>query len=324
MSWLKINWNLVNNMKGINEEELNIYSEEVKDVLANPPKVIFRWGNTLLLMFICLILFISWLIKYPDIIIGQAVLTTEIPPQKEFARVSGKIDSLFVENYQVVKLNTPLALIENTANYSDVKYLKTILDTLNINRFSTLLFLNEMPMLSLGEIESQYSFFENSYVQYVLYKESDSYLNNDLANKYTLSQLKYRLQALINQEELNNEELIYKRKDLERIEKLYAKGVVSTQEYENKKLEILRAERELKSIGISMSQIKQDISNANNFKQQTTIINTGEEINLLNTAMQSLSQLKSAIKEWELKYLFKSNIEGKVSFMKVWNKNQSI
>lgn len=324
MSWLKINWNLVNNMKGINEEELNIYSEEVKDVLANPPKVIFRWGNTLLLMFICLTLFISWLIKYPDIIIGQAVLTTEIPPQKEFARVSGKIDSLFVENYQVVKLNTPLALIENTANYNDVKYLKTLLDTLNINRFSTLLFLNEMPMLSLGEIESQYSFFENSYVQYVLYKESDSYLNNDLANKYTLSQLKYRLQALINQEELNNEELIYKRKDLERIEKLYAKGVVSTQEYENKKLEILRAERELKSIGISMSQIKQDISNANNFKQQTTIINTGEEINLLNTAMQSLSQLKSAIKEWELKYLFKSNIEGKVSFMKVWNKNQSI
>src|SRR5690606_27693471 len=121
MSWLKINWNLVNNMKGINEEELNIYSEEVKDVLANPPKVIFRWGNTLLLMFICLTLFISWLIKYPDIIIGQAVLTTEIPPQKEFARVSGKIDSLFVENYQVVKLNTPLDRKSTRLNSSHVK-----------------------------------------------------------------------------------------------------------------------------------------------------------------------------------------------------------
>lgn len=310
-------------MEGINEE-LNIYSEEVKDVLANPPKAIFRWGNTLLLVFIGVILFLSWLIKYPDIVIGQAILTTEIPPQKEFARVSGKIDSLFVENYQAVKQNTPLALIENTANYADVCYLKSILDTLSINQSSFNFPLNEMPMLFLGEIENQFSLFENSYVQYLLNRESNSYLNNDLTNKYTLSQLKYRLQTSINQEEINKEELIYKRKDLERTEKLFAKGVVSAQEYENKKLEFLQAERGLKNMSVSISQIKESISNTNNLKKQTTITNIREEINLLKAVMQSLDQLKSAIKEWELKYLFKSNVDGKVSFMKVWNKNQFI
>lgn len=310
-------------MEGINEE-LNIYSEEVKDVLANPPKAIFRWGNTLLLVFIGIILFLSWLIKYPDIVIGQAILTTEIPPQKEFARVSGKIDSLFVENYQAVKQNTPLALIENTANYADVCYLKSILDTLSINQSSFNFPLNEMPMLFLGEIENQFSLFENSYVQYLLNRESNSYLNNDLTNKYTLSQLKYRLQTSINQEEINKEELIYKRKDLERTEKLFAKGVVSAQEYENKKLEFLQAERGLKNMSVSISQIKESISNTNNLKKQTTITNIREEINLLKAVMQSLDQLKSAIKEWELKYLFKSNVDGKVSFMKVWNKNQFI
>ena len=310
-------------MKEINEE-LNIYSEEVKDVLANPPKAIFRWGNTLLLVFISILLFLSWLIKYPDIVIGQAILTTEIPPQKEFARVSGKIDSLFVKNYQVVKPNTPLALIENTANYSDVSYLKSVLDTLNINPHSFSFPINEMPMLFLGEIENQFSLFENSYVQYVLNKESNSFLNNDLANKYALSQLNYRLQTSINQEELNKEELIYKRKDLERTEKLFGKGVVSAQEYENKKLELLQADRALKNMSVSISQIKENISNTNNLKKQTTITNASEEINLLKAVIQSLDQLKFAIKEWELKYLFKSNINGKVSFMKVWNKNQSI
>src|SRR5690606_24891255 len=279
-------------MEGINEE-LNIYSEEVKDVLANPPKAIFRWGNTLLLVFIGVILFLSWLIKYPDIVIGQAILTTEIPPQKEFARVSGKIDSLFVENYQAVKQNTPLALIENTANYADVCYLKSILDTLSINQSSFNFPLNEMPMLFLGEIENQFSLFENSYVQYLLNRESNSYLNNDLTNKYTLSQLKYRLQTSINQEEINKEELIYKRKDLERTEKLFAKGVVSAQEYENKKLEFLQAERGLKNMSVSISQIKESISNTNNLKKQTAIANIREEINLLKAVMQSLDQLKS-------------------------------
>ena len=305
-------------------EELNIYSEEVKDVLADPPKAIFRWGNTLLLVFIGIILFLSWLIKYPDIVVGQAMLTTEIPPQKEFARVTGKIDSLFVKNYQDVNKNTPLALIENTAKYRDVIYLKSILDTLSVNQSSFKFPLEQMPMLFLGEIENQFSLFENSYVQYRLNRESNAYLNNNLTNSYTLSQLEYRLQNSINQKEINEEELIYKRKDLERVEKLFKKGVVSAQEYENKKLEFLQAERGLKNISLAISQIKENISSTSNLKQQTTITNTREEINLLKSVIQSFDQLKAAIKEWELKYLFKSNIKGKVSFIKIWNKNQTI
>ena len=30
------------------QDELNIYSEEVRDVLSDPPKAIYKWGNTIL------------------------------------------------------------------------------------------------------------------------------------------------------------------------------------------------------------------------------------------------------------------------------------
>ncbi|MBE9490305.1 MAG: HlyD family efflux transporter periplasmic adaptor subunit [Bacteroidetes bacterium] len=310
-------------MEGLNEE-LKIYSDEVKDVLSKPPKVIFRWGNTMLFVFILVIFFLSWLIKYPDIVTAQAVLTTEIPPQKEFARVSGKIDSIFVSNYQEVNENTPLALIENTADYKDVIYLKSILDTLKVESTSFYFPIDNLSILFLGDIENKFSLFENSYIQYALNKESQSFLNNDLANKYSLSQLRYRLQTLINQKELNEEELLFKRKDLERTETLFNKGVVSAQEFENKKLEFLQAERSFKNMSVSISQIRESISNASNIKKQATINNTREEVNLLKGVIQSLDQLRNAIKEWELRYLFKSNINGTVSFMKVWNKNQTI
>lgn len=310
-------------MEDLNEE-LNIYSEEVKDVLADPPKAIFRLGNTLLLVFILLIVFLSWLIKYPDIVTGQAILTTEIPPQKEFARITGKIDSLFVVNYQVVNQDTPLALIENTANYDDVIYLKTILDTLSVNQLSLYFPIDKLPLLFLGEMENQFSLFENSYIQYILNKKSKSFLNNDIANKYSLAQLKFRLENTINQKELNEQELLFKKKDLERTEKLYKKGVLSAQEFENKNLEFIQAERGLKNMSASISQIKEAISNSNNINKQTRIDNTRDEINLLKAVIQTLDQLKSAIKEWELRYLFKSNMNGTVSFMKIWNKNQTI
>ena len=310
-------------MENLNDE-LNIYSEEVKDVLSKPPKALFRWGNTILFVFIIIVLFLSWLLKYPDIVTAQAILTTEIPPQKEFARVSGKIDSLFVKNYQAVKEGAPLALIENTASFKDVIYLKSILDTLTVNQTSFYFPLDDLPMLFLGDIENEFSLFENNYVLYILNKESQSFLNNDLASKYALSELRYRLQTLKNQKELNQKELFFKQKDLDRIEALYKKGVVSAQEFENKKLEYLQSERSYKNMSVSISQTKENISNRNNLKKQTSIENTREEINLLKGVIQSLDQLKTAIKEWELRYLFKSNIEGEVSFMKIWNKNQTI
>ena len=306
-------------------EELNIYSEEVKDVLSKPPKTLFRWGNTILLIFIIIIFMLSWLIKYPDIVVAKAILTTEIPPQKEFAIVSGKIDSLFVKNYQEVTKNTPLAIIENTANYKDVMYLKSILDTLKVNPLVPFyLPVDKMPILFLGDIENQFSLFENSYIQYVLNKESQSFLNDDLANTFSISQLRYRLKTIINQKKLNKEEVSFKKKDLDRSEKLFSKGVISTQELENKKLEYLQTERSFKNLNVSISQIRENISNTVNFKKQTTINNTRNEINLLKGVIQSLDKLKRAIKEWELKYLFKSNINGTVSFMKIWNKNQTI
>lgn len=310
-------------MDGLNEE-LNIYSEQVNDVLSKPPKALFRWGNTILLFFILIILFLSWLIKYPDIVSTQATLTTEIPPQKEFAKISGKIDSLFVENFQQVSIGEPLALIENSANYRDVTYLKSVLDTLTINQPFFYFPLNTLPPLSLGEIENSFSMFENDYILYSLNKESQSFFKNDLTNKYTLSQLQSQLESSIKQRDLNKKELLLKHKDLERNKVLFDKGIVSPQEYENKQLEYLQTEKSYNNMAISISQLRENIRNTVNLKDQTSIENTREEVNLLNSVMQSLDQLKTAIKDWESKYVFRSNINGKVSFMKIWSKNQSI
>ena len=45
---------------------------------------------------------------------------------------------------------------------------------------------------------------------------------------------------------------------------------------------------------------------------------------LLKNVIQALNQLKRSVKNWELRYVLKSNIKGKVSFLNVWNKNQNV
>src|SRR5690606_17758989 len=45
---------------------------------------------------------------------------------------------------------------------------------------------------------------------------------------------------------------------------------------------------------------------------------------LLKNVIQSFNQLKTSLKDWELRYLLKSDMDGKVSFQKPWAANQTV
>jgi multidrug efflux pump subunit AcrA (membrane-fusion protein) len=110
-------------------EDIELRSEEVQEILTKVPHWMIRWGNVLFLSLILMLLFVSWFVKYPDIIPSQALITTQIPPQKEYANITGKLDAILVKDNQEIKNNEPLAIIENTANFEDVYTLKSIIDS---------------------------------------------------------------------------------------------------------------------------------------------------------------------------------------------------
>ena len=305
-------------------QSVALRSEEVQDILTAVPSWMIRWGNTLVLILIIGLLSITWFVKYPDVITSQAMITTQLPPQKEFARVSGIIDTLFVSDNEKVAANTPLAIIENTANYTDVFFLKTIIDSIKPNNKNFDFPINDIPVLFLGDIDSDFALFENSYLQYQLNKQLHPYSNEVMANKITISELNTRLRSLQSQKKLNESELLFQENDLNRHKELYNKGVISLQDYEAKQSSFLQAQRNYSNIDASISQIKEAISNANKTSKGTAINSTKEEISLLKNVIQSFNQLKRAIKDWEMRYVLSSNINGTVSFLNIWNKNQTV
>ncbi len=305
-------------------DNIELRSEEVQEILEKVPHWMIRWGNVLFLSLIVLLFIISFFVKYPDIIISEAMVTTQIPPQKKFANISGKLDAILVSDNDTVKGNQPLAIIENTANYKDVLKLKNIVDTIHINNKSFDFPIDSVPILFLGDIESTYAIFENSYIQYQLNKELKPFSNEALANQNSISELKRRLRSLYSQEEIGKTELSFKKKDLKRSKLLFDKGVISAKEYEDKQLEYAQAERNYRNFESSISQIKEAISNANKTSKGTEINRIKEEMTLLKNVIQSFNQLKKVIKDWEYRYVLKSDIEGKVSFLDVWSINQTV
>ncbi|WP_454045890.1 HlyD family secretion protein [Chryseobacterium sp. Marseille-Q8038] len=301
---------------------LKIYSEEVRDILTDPPKTILKWGNTILLSFIIILLLISWFVKYPDIITSQIIITTKTPPQKLVAKNSGKIDAILVRDKETVTKNTPLAILENSASYKDVFLLKSIVDTINLDK-SNFPF-EKLKSSQLGDIESAFSSFQKEYIANQLNTDFKPYRVENNAQSYEAIQLKERLSLLESQKSINESELKLKQSDLTRSELLYKEGVISTQEIEKQRVLFLQDQKNYKNILSSISQLRSSINELNKNNKVTTINESKENINLERNVLQSFYQLKKFIKDWELNYVLRSSINGRINYLQLWSVNQSI
>ena len=307
-----------------NIDDIELRSEEVQEILTRPPNWMIRWGSVLFLGLIVLLLAISWIIDYPDIIPSQAIITTQIPPQKERARSTGRFSAILVEDNEEVKKDQPLAIIENTANYEDIYKLKSILDTISLQEEAFYFPYEKVPTLSLGNIESEYALFVNNYILYQLNKEYEPFSNQAIANRISISQTRTRLENMKSQRAIYQQELNLAKIDLERDETLYKNGTISARDVEASRIGFLQAERNFKGIDSQISQLVEGLGGAQSSAKGTEINGIREEKTLLIGVIQSLNQLKRSIKDWELTYALTSKIDGKVSYLNFWSENQTV
>ena len=308
-------------------EEHNTFelrSEEVQDILTKVPHWMIRWGTVLIFVIIVLLFFVSWFIKYPDVVNTEIVITTNIPPEKIVSKSSGRIEAILVKDKTIVSKNTTLAIIENTANYKDVFLLKSIMDSYNINDPKKEFPFTQLKNTQLGEIESAYAVFQKDYQAQELNHDLQPFAIENRAQVSEKIQIKERLDILQQQKVINESELQLQKNEVARFEVLFAKGIISAQEMEAKKLSFLQAQKNYRSLLASISQLKSSLIDNTKSSQNSQINSTKEEVNLGRNMAQSFYQLKKVIKDWELTYTLKSSISGTVTFLQVWTENQTI
>lgn len=306
------------------ETTSNLRSDAVQDILTAVPSWMIQWGNTLIFFLLLLFFILSWVIKYPDTIVASATVTTEIPPQKEYATVGGKLQHILVSNSDTVIDSQDLAIIENTANYQDVLFLKGIIDTITFSKESFHFPVNEIPLLFLGEIDERYAVFENNYITYNRNRNLKLFDIEEANQNLTKGEIKSRISNLRTQQSIQKKELSFQESDFQRYKELYDKGVISLQEFEQRQLSLLQANRNYKALSNTLSQLRETLSlTTNNFEIEKTV-QSGEDIRLLRTTIQSFNQLKKAIYDWESRYVLRAEMAGTVSFLDFWSINQQV
>lgn len=218
----------------ITRPNLELRSEEVDEILSKRPAGIIRYGLTVIALLGVLGLITSWYIKYPEIIKGSVIITTEKPPFKVIPRSSGRLQKLLAKPNQVVKQGDFLAEIENTTRLENLSVLQTLSKQLKKylqNTASKVVFPSNS--LTFGDLQNEYNSLLKNYQESerlmddAIYQQRKGILEQQI-NDYKKMIVINERQVDLNNAEFENAEIKYQAD-----KKLYQDKVYGKLEYLN-------------------------------------------------------------------------------------------
>jgi HlyD family secretion protein len=304
------------------EEKIELRSEEFQEILGGVPHCILRWGITVLAIIVVILLTGSAVFKYPDIISAPVVLTGTTPPATVVAHASGKLKELYVSDKQQVNAGDYLAVIDNPATTQDVLDLEEYLNCLDISNDS-LLYLPKREF-RVGNLQSIYSTFYTVLFDFMEYRRLSYYPQKIEMTRERIIQYEEQYRNLLRQQKLINEQLILSQKQFSRDSLLHSGGVISQEEFEESQNIYLQSNLSCENMYSSLNNMRIQIAQLKESLLDTDHQNI-EKYNGLHTQLQSLiSQVKTEIQSWELNYVLKTPINGKITFTNYWRMNQNV
>ena len=311
-------------MKG-STRKVELQRNELEDMLGRVPGWITRNGMILFVFLFALLLFGSWVYKYPDEKKARIVVTSVNPPADLKARTSGKISRLFVVDNEQVITGKVLAMIENPASYDDVVQLKEsleFLDSLSIDEVTEEL--TELNNVNLGTIQSHYSIFLKVYRDYMEFKRIDYHQRKIATSRNELRRQREYTSSLSERATIQEQAYALALRQFNRDASLFEEGVISEADLEDSRSDMLTARNKRQEIISQMAENNISIAQTENQIVELELRQQEEHSGMINTMEESYNNLKASITSWEQTYLLVAPVEGSVTFTRFWSENQNV
>ena len=307
-------------------DKIELRSEEVQEIMGTPPVWIVRWGITIILMVLAVLLAGSFFYKYPDLIDARITILSENPPVQVVARSDGKLVNIFIADKQKVEAGQLLGIIENPANYADVYKLADELDSIK-NYFEQPLMFNNLAFdneYNLGQNHSYYASWVSQLRDYQTFLKFNTIGQRILSLEKQVADYRNYIEKLRQQIAVLNKDYILATSQFKRDSTLHVRKVMSDVDFEKSEAAMLKqkynyenAMTNLASTQITVNQLVQQI-------QEQRVMNGETENKLLAVLKERYDNLVSQLKAWEQSFVLKSPIVGVVTFNSFWSVNQFV
>lgn len=305
-----------------NNDQAIRHSDDIQDIITTVPSWILRWGITLFFGILVLIISLSALIRYPDIVNATLKIDSPNSPKPVVAKVPGKLVKLLVKEGETVKGGQPLAYIESTANHDKVlnllEDLKNLQKRIQLNKPLLNTFFNNADKTQLGELQSSYQTFFQEYLTYRssvqngFYVQKRAYLQKDLQD-LNKQEAQLHAEKLIQQRDFSIAEDEYRMH-----QKLAKEKVETSAELRQQESKYLAKKSPLLQIDASLV-----TANTNYLAKQKEILELDNQITEEKFKFsQALNSLISQSDDWISKYILTASQPGKLAFAGIIQENQ--
>lgn len=294
-------------------ENIEIRSEEVQEILGTPPPWMARFGTLLALLVVVVLGYISYFIEYPVVVDAGITVSSKEPPKRLVSNISGRVQSILVENEAAVKENDVIVVFKSNARLEDMLTLESKMMMMEAPSDSALLAFSVPDTFVLGSIkEPLYDFYRKQKVR-------QQYEENPY-DKYSIDQLErelQKIQSIIRSdlrriENLDSQiELVQER--LAREEKLVLDNLLAESRIEKTRESLLSLQRMRESVESS-------IKNRELEKERIRAEKTGVREGSVESKKQAgielrerFNDLQRAVEEWMFKYVITAPVAGVVS-----------
>jgi multidrug resistance efflux pump len=299
-------------------KDVDIRSDEVQDIMSHIPNMLIRYGMSGIFIVLVVVLFLSWLIRYPEIITGKITITTSVEPTKLVSKSSGSILQLSVVDGQNVPAGSVLAEIESPVSPGSVSYMRQYILRLEnaLQLRSGELPLPDTTSVIFGDVQPTVNMMiqelstYNMNLKFQINEAETATLSQKIENQKKLIMIHQNI-AAINQKELDNARLKY-----EADKKLAGNAFLS-------KTELMRSESELRAKELQVEQLRQTavessmvLSTLELQYNQSRFNNEAKSRSNLDAIHSAIETIRSYIFSWQQRYRITALQSGTVSFLR--------
>jgi biotin carboxyl carrier protein len=305
-------------------------SEYVQEIISSRPGFLVRYGISIFLLVLILILAISWFVKYPDVINSKATLISVNSPKPVVTLQPGKLVAWDAREDEQVTAGQVVGKIESLANDGQVLKLFS-----KLNRIRAYLQQPDEPfelngLLSdtsfyqtdgkLGELQPAHQEFSmavlsfKNYCKYGFYARKKQMLQSDLI------QIRRMKSNLIEQKEIFSQDLSLAQETFKANESLKKDKVISDFDFRQEQSKVLSKKMSLPQINASL--LSNESQQAEKQKEIMELDNTITQQRQI--FLQALNSYKSKIEEWKRNYLISAPMAGRVALVSTIQVNQQI
>ena len=297
-------------------DQLEIRSPEVQEIIGNAPHSIVRWGITVILLVILTLLSISWFIRYPDLLTAAVTLTTTPPPITIVSRINGNLIMLVPDNKPVQEGELLGYIRSNASPEAVIELEKKVKGNHDLS--------SEPVHGSLGDLQSPYAnvitalkalqrFVENqSYPLQITHLKKQATTNQKLKKALRYQQLLILQEQALAKEKFKTDSILFKQR------------VTASLDFNQAHTVWLQQQRTARNAETALLNNETQLNELNRQITDLEIKMVEEQQKLELTLSQTQQEVLARITKWKETYLLITPTTGTVAYLGFLEKDQYI